>query len=588
MQKTRNAVLAVLCTACAVCLLTACVSAAQEAAAEPAAKADSPPEPERTAVVQLAVPQTITHSFFSYADTSILADLETGSPSSLRSAVSKIRKSSFDYSDTDRALLAVAGGIMQIAWPNEPVTWEIPETAGTDPYTGAVASARLGVYDTNTGKNDFLTLVLPSLVLLTVPSKTDFFAESEHDLLAALELNSRSVLAQYLLGVLYYRTHRFEQALEHFSAAREIDADCFELTYMTGMTCLALNDYADAYALGSQLLGLHPQNADALKLCAESSFALGDYDSAELFVAQVLQQEPENASYVLFRVRVLIEKRDFVRAASLLDVYGRTDRTSRDYLLLRARIQEEWNKNAAAAASTMEDALIRYPDDETVILAAARLADTANRELAGRTAAELAGRILDTDPDNLEALTVSVHAAVKEERWQDAYDTNRYLIELTSPEVPFAVSLQQVDICIALENLSEAFDIADSLYRANPSNEAACAAYIRVLAAQGRTAEALALIEDRLGQSPSQQFKSFLYYERGMMRRSGADRLSDFRQSLTANPRNADTLFQLYRYYFDQSDYRKAQYYLRQAVALNPDNQYLLSLTAELEALLAR
>ena len=60
-------------------------------------------------------------------------------------------------------------------------------------------------------------------------------------------------------------------------------------------------------------------------------------------------------------------------------------------------------------------------------------------------------------------------------------------------------------------------------------------------------------------------------------------KLSSLRSSLTANPRNEDALFALYELYFKKNDYRKAQYYLKQVIALNPSSQELLELNSNLE-----
>ena len=570
---------------CVIFSLSGCIST--ENVSELNTEGSSEQPAADTAVVKLAVPENVSHSFFSYSDPSILADLETGSPSSLRSAAAKIRKSNIEYTETDKVLLAVAGAVMQIVWPDAQITWDLPVVADTNPYTGAVASARMGVYDVNTGRTDFLTLVLPSLVLLTSPSRDDFFAEAENDLQNALALNSQSVLARYLLGLLYYRQQRYSMALEQFSAAEQLDASCLRVRYMKAMTCLAVGNSREAYNIGLELQKQYPQNIDILKLCAESSFILEDYDRAEAFVAQVLQKEPEISYYVLFRVRILVKKEDFIRAASLLDVYGRTDKTSRDYLLLRSQIQQQWNKNSAAAAATIEEALVRYPEDTTVILAAAELADETGRLLAGKSAGELAAQILVSDADNIDALSVSVNAAIKEQQWKLAYDTNAHLMSLLAPEIPLAVSLKHIDICIMLDYLSEAYRLAQALYSADSENEDICTSYLKVLFAQGRTGEVLQIINNRLPKA-TQTFKSFLYYQRGILQKNNSDRLADLRLSLTSNPRNADALFQLYRYYFEQQDFRKAQYYLRQAVALNPDDQKLLELTAELDSLIGR
>ena len=62
--------------------------------------------------------------------------------------------------------------------------------------------------------------------------------------------------------------------------------------------------------------------------------------------------------------------------------------------------------------------------------------------------------------------------------------------------------------------------------------------------------------------------------------------LSDLRSSLIANSRNEDSLFRLYKIYFEKKDYRRAQYYLKQVVALHPANEEFLRLNRELEVLI--
>ena len=61
--------------------------------------------------------------------------------------------------------------------------------------------------------------------------------------------------------------------------------------------------------------------------------------------------------------------------------------------------------------------------------------------------------------------------------------------------------------------------------------------------------------------------------------------LSDLRSSLISNPRNSDALFRMYQIYFKRKDYRKAQYYLKQVVSLNPNDETYLRLNKELDQL---
>ena len=109
-------------------------------------------------------------------------------------------------------------------------------------------------------------------------------------------------------------------------------------------------------------------------------------------------QQPENTEYVLFRAKILMEKKDYIKAASLLDVYARNDRNNRDYLLLRSRLQREWNKNNTAAGVTIEQALNLYPDDLELIEFAADLANSAEIVIGGRTALSFAEELLFHSP----------------------------------------------------------------------------------------------------------------------------------------------------------------------------------------------
>ncbi|MBQ1593204.1 MAG: hypothetical protein II077_14320, partial [Treponema sp.] len=63
---------------------------------------------------------------------------------------------------------------------------------------------------------------------------------------------------------------------------------------------------------------------------------------------------------------------------------------------------------------------------------------------------------------------------------------------------------------------------------------------------------------------------------------------ADLRASLTANPRNKDALYRFYRIYYNKQDWRRAQYYLKQVVAIDPRNSEFLAQNAELDALLGR
>ena len=105
-----------------------------------------------------------------------------------------------------------------------------------------------------------------------------------------------------------------------------------------------------------------------------------------------------------------------------------------------------------------------------------------------------------------------------------------------------------------------------------------------MLVATGMKNQAQTLISSLMN-GASMKMRSFLFYERSFYGNSEDEILSDLRSSLTANPRNKDSLFRLYKIYYNKDDWKKAQYYLKQVVALNPSDSDMLRLNAQLDVL---
>lgn len=535
---------------------------------------------EPSPATPLFVPEITDQGFFVFSDKTIMPDMEIGSPDSIRLAVSKIKNPT---TQPEKIIVAVASQLMSIVWPSEQNTIEIPPDIEANAYTAAIESAKVGIYDVNTGNTDFFTTVLPSLVLLTSSSQTDYYPQSLSALQAGLEMQPNSVLVHYLLGCLYQRMGNLDSSLEMYEKASSMTEDCLEVNYAFSEVNYLKGNYGTAQETAGRMLTVFPGNLKLLKLLAQIATKMGDYAVAENYINQVLQQEPDNAQFLLLRVEVLMDQGSYVKAVSLLDVYSRVDKVSKDYLLLRSRIQNEWNKNSIAAAATAEQALELYPDDTDVILAAANLAAATGSNVQGKSAGQLAAEILATDPDNEDAIFIRAKDAVVRKNWEMAYNDTSQLINKGNASL--SRKLLYVEACLGANRIEEAQRIVGELYKEYPESDDAKELYMRVQAAAGNNGEVRSLIASMLP-SASSQLKSFLYYQRSMLATNDSDKLADLRQSLTANPRNSEALFELYRYYFERKDYRKAQYYLKQVVALNTSDEEMLRLNLELEALL--
>ena len=533
--------------------------------------------------IKLNVPNRYATSFFRTIPDDLLKAIEMGTPDSIYEAVAMMKRTDGNYTESEKTLLYVAAGIMRIVWPTEKITWEIPEIIQDNAYAGAVNSAEKGVYDSSTGSMDFLTLVLPSLVLLTNNSRNDYYEDARTALSLAEKINENSVLVMYLSGHLFLRLKDNEKALAYFEKAWKHSPEYLQTSYAYAHSLFTFRRFSEAAEIALKFAAAYPKDINLLKLCAESLFALKKYQDAEFYVARVLQQNPADSEYILFRAKILVEEGDFIKASSLLDVYARTDSTSREYLLLRSKVLSEWNKNIRGAADTIQKALERYPDDLQVLFMAAKLSAASGEKIGGKTSGELAAAILAVDPENTEALEISIKDLIEERKWAQAYSISTKIIgnENSSLESKYA----HISICLALNRMAEASRLAKEIYEKFPNEELAIQGYLEVLYALGKYSESLALIE-KLLPAASSHLKSFLYYRRSFLANGEQAILADLRSSLIANSRNEASLFRLYKIYFDKKDYRRAQYYLKQVVALHPASEEFLRLNRELEVLI--
>ncbi len=477
-----------------------------------------------------------------------------------------------------------ASKISQIVWPLEAISYDAGDFEKDNPYYAAIYSAEMGIYDTSTGNTDFLTYILPSLTILTGGLKDEYIPLSQSALESCLKMNADSTLANYLYGRLLSSLGKNKEALSYFDKALASSPSCIEIMSAKAICLYEEKDFVQAEELAEKVLSLQKQNAEMLKIVAQVSYRRGDREKALSYVLRVLELQSENSEYILFRIKLLLDNEDYIRSSTLLDAYGRSDDKSKDYLLLRARLALEWNKNSNLAATYIGQAVELYPEDTEVLLQAAKIASANNSLVGKRTAIDLASEVLAFESDNVEAIEVCIAEMKKQEAYSDAYDLSKILVE--AENVTDSQKRSHISICLTLGYTKEAQALAQKLYEENPDDEENLKSYIEMLTGTKQNKKALTLINSILEKDETKQdMKSFLYYQRSFLSSQDAA-VSDLRSSLTANPRNRDTLYRLYQIYFNQGEYKRAQYYLKQLVSLEPTNTTFARLNDNLENIL--
>ncbi len=493
-----------------------------------------------------------------------------------------LHKTEGNYEENELVLIEIATKIMKTVWPSQLITWDPAEPQTENSYLGAIESSERGIFDSSTEKNDFLSTLLPALVIMS-PS----VSASSYDLCInacneAFAFNKDSVLAHYLLGTTYLKKKDYAKAAEEFRYVYANSNFTRENGIAYAKCLLHLNDIDTAEKVLADFT--QPSNdIELLRLQAYAAFARKNYPAAEQYVARVLQQEPNDLQFVLFRAKILIAKKDYIRAVSLLDMYSRQNDTSIDYLLLRASVQLEWSKNTDMATQTVEKALQLYPENLDALMLAARISSETDSPVAGKYADELAAEILKKEPDNTEAMRYALSGLMQRENWNSAYTVASRLAALPNPSSD--VIKNYVEVCLKLKKKSEAFDFAKKMQMQRPDDEEILQAYVYAYCENGNRDLVLKYINSLLDSS-SAKMKSYLYYRRSFLQLTEDTILADLRSSLISNPRNSEALFRLYQVYYAKNDYRKAQYYLRQVVAIKPNDSSIRRLNEALTQLI--
>lgn len=536
----------------------------------------------------IKLPKNRRKSYFSKIDSKVLSLVGFGSPASIEEAMQLMHKNESNYKEYEKVLISIATQIMKNVWPSKVITWEEFSFSEVTSYTEALKSVSQGIIDTSTGNTDYLSTILPALVVLksSIVSNEDIEKCKEIILLAISEYpeHKNSVLPNYLLGVVNQKLNNHIEAKNYFKNVYELESNIFENQIAYAKTLRSCDLFSEAESVLKTIGVEFQNNVEVLKENAYLSFQQNKIDLAETYVARVLQINPSDLDFVLFRAKILIEKKDYIHAVSLLDMYERQHVDSLEYYILRAKLQLNWSKNTVAALETVEKTLPLYPDNQEILMLAASISAATDSPVAGKYADELASMVLEKDPNNIEALLYLIDGLCLHQNWKRAYEVCEKLISLDSENSE--VALFYVNVSLHLKKYNEAYNYISKLYKKNPDDEMILKAYVLAYSKIEKRDDVIKFINSLLPETTNKKIKSDLLYQRSFLQKMEENQLSDLRSSLMANPRNSDSLFRLYEIYFEKKDYRKAQYYLKQVVAINPNDMSMKKLNETLTKLI--
>ncbi len=499
--------------------------------------------------------------------------MEVGSPPFLMRALDTIRGRNLSASDYGRLMSAVAVTFMKNIYPDIKTTLPMADPPQTHNYTRIIRDAQNGIYTApEASSSDYLEHVLPFLAFLK-ENNPEKFLEAEPDLKKAETLNPASVLAPYFLGLVYERSGDLQNAAQEYTKARTLSIDMYPAILGLANIQSITGNIQEAINIISDLVIQFPDNVTVKRQLAIAYYDNHDWSRADSAVAEILQQNPRDRQFLLMRARILLEEGQYQQAQAPLDTYAAIDSTNRTYLFLRARVQAEGYRNTDAALNYLRSILRTNPNDEEAAIYAAGLLLRSSRQESRDEGRNILQRYLSQENPSIQVRDLAAEDAVRREAWQEAQTHLEILLEgrRSSQDLLRAYTVQR-----HLGNNASALAFARELYEKEPNNEDAVIAYVSALIDTGRTADAGTIIESKISSVSTAALRSRYYYLRSRLRSGEEAVTSDLRSSLFENPRNLEALTAMFEMYHRQRNERNAVYYLKQALAIDPDNPQLM------------
>ena len=522
-------------------------------------------------------------------DSTLAAHIEKGSPASLKEAVLFIQNDSKGLTNENKLYLKVIADIMYLVYPLETNGVKPPLYAEDEPYLQALKEVKSGLYPVSTKKDGFLNLIIPTLVLANDDFSDTTLAQYSEDiesrLMEAQKLRPQSVLPYYLLGLLKEKNNKLTEAVALYQKAWQLDSSCYPAGFKYGHFAAESGNGTEALKIADTLNSSYKDNTEVKLLYAQAHIAKNDLNKASENIVSVLKKEPENISALLLRIRILIEQKEYLRANSLLDAYSTKNKTAKNYLLYRARVTKEWNKNLIRASEFLTEAYKYYPEDFNVLLACAEICFEASTKIDNKSADFFIRKVLDAYPKNTAALALLVKNDINNGKWAQAVESAEDLAAKYPSDANKELLLTSY---LGAGQTSKALSLAKKLY-ANTKNPSSSFInlYMEALYA-GKDYQTVKQVINQKIKGADSQLKSILYYYNAKLEQGNSSEYLNFlHSSLLSNPRNKDSLFAMYEWYLKTKDYKKAKYYLGQVLALNPSNKNLVNLSENLDKLLA-
>ncbi|MFA6506459.1 MAG: hypothetical protein WCT14_10190, partial [Treponemataceae bacterium] len=186
---------------------------------------------------------------------------------------------------------------------------------------------------------------------------------------------------------------------------------------------------------------------------------------------------------------------------------------------------------------------------------------------------QVLARLVSSGSQSPAIVELALKDAVSRSAWKEALPLVESLLGVrrSASDLRSAYSVYR-----GLGNASAAQSIARELFERDQANVEWTGFYVSALIDVGQKAEASRIIDARLPTMAGGAIKSRFHFLRSRLRPDEEGSMGDLRSSLFEDPRNIDALVAMLEIYHSRKDERRAVYYLKQALAIAPNDPTLL------------
>lgn len=488
-----------------------------------------------------------------------------GSPSSLEEVVRRLGDASILPPADAVSYGWIAYEMARLVYPE--MAGDLPPSMQAPPDTPLVMAfldARNGKVATPSTTAGMLFELFPALSVFRLRT-----AAANQAALTAMERFDRfgvpSAAGDLARGTSLERAGDTEGALLAYTRAERNAPDCYPSTLGKARMLVAGNKGQEALvALASVPSGIL-ESPVGRRIVAEAMYRAGRYAEALPLITRVLLDDPLDSRFVLMRAHLLVEQGQFRQASPLLDAYSSIDPGDRLYILLRARTALESAKDRNAAVVALKNGLARYPDDPEMMVFAAEVfwnGDEAERALA----VGYAERVIGVEPSSVRALGVLLAASLKAADYQAAAGYADRILSITKDFGRYGLLFEAYR---GAGRTADAELMAKEWRQRDQSSESAALALARILVDKGDRAAAADLLGTLLSGKGSHTYRSTLFWLQSRIQAGEEAILASLRSALVENGSNVDALAAMTDYYIKKTDYQRARFYLKQAMALD-------------------